>query len=120
MIRHCCVTALVVLTICLHENSGFFLDCASVCSALVGNDTTTEIYSGTCACGFPYDIHQKITKTETLHLNKTDTTSPPTTLSTTTTITTSTTTTQSMCDYLCSIQEGGAACDCSKSIVPGR
>ncbi|KAH3702308.1 hypothetical protein DPMN_077321 [Dreissena polymorpha] len=40
--------------------------------------------------------------------------------------TTSTTTTRlavstlSMCDYLCSIQMGGAACSCSKPIIPGR
>ncbi|KAL4228648.1 hypothetical protein ACF0H5_011693 [Mactra antiquata] len=29
-------------------------------------------------------------------------------------------TTLSMCDYLCSIQMGGSACDCSISIVPGK
>merc|ERR1712179_619697 len=27
---------------------------------------------------------------------------------------------EGVCDYLCSIQEGGAACDCSIAIVPGR
>ena len=28
--------------------------------------------------------------------------------------------TPSVCDYLCSIQEGGTACDCSRPVIPGK
>ncbi|XP_045208506.2 uncharacterized protein LOC123560372 [Mercenaria mercenaria] len=51
----------------------------------------------------------------------------PTTIKSSTKTTTSTTvptttgvSTLSMCDYLCSIQMGGAACSCSIPLVPGR
>lgn len=52
------------------------------------------------------------------------TTTSPTTISTTASTTTHPTTTRvatlSICDYLCSIQMGGAACSCSVPLVPGR
>ena len=57
-------------------------------------------------------------KSTTVSTMKTATVPP---IKSTTTMTDKTTaSTMSMCDYLCSIQQGGAACSCSKAIVPGK
>ncbi|KAL4228650.1 hypothetical protein ACF0H5_011695 [Mactra antiquata] len=85
----CSLTLIIVLYYGILCTDGFFIDCDRLCPL---TDTTSSTFDSLCSC-----VHL---------LARAENSSTPTT-------------TESICDYLCSIQEGGSACDCSVSLIPG-
>ncbi|KAH3699545.1 hypothetical protein DPMN_074503 [Dreissena polymorpha] len=134
-----CMWVLVVLC---NFSDGFILDCLYICYE---GHSLPDVYFSSCGCinvriQGQYTTKPPLTTTTTpLETTQTSvlahadgsplmsaltlniTTEAVLSTSTTTVSTTAPTrTTMSMCDYLCAIQEGGAACSCSKPIVPGK
>lgn len=70
------------------------LDCTKICADPKRHDESEAAH-----CGCPHSHSHHVTEKPIEQLSHT---------------------TLSLCDYLCSIQMGGSACDCSVSIVPGK
>ncbi|KAH3699544.1 hypothetical protein DPMN_074502 [Dreissena polymorpha] len=86
-----------VLARSLQLRSGYYnLNCEVICTSRHEHDESDAAH-----CGCPHNLQRQNNQSHPLpdqHSSHT----------------------LSMCDYLCSIQMGGAACVCSAPIVPGR
>ncbi|KAL4228649.1 hypothetical protein ACF0H5_011694 [Mactra antiquata] len=109
-----------------HHVNCFLVDCTSLCQQPSDHgscvcDTLDMTNHNSTATLVVSNSTTSSTQTTVMTSSTTSSTPVPTTTSTTPTSSTTTISSkQSICDYLCSIQMGGAACSCSISLVPGR